>query len=176
MDIPTQAEIVLREADYETWSWSGGPVPVVCFEGQSVVGFLHSFPSANALLGGWEKAQQTALGRHAMALRSAGAKAWNVYSVFLAGKDTPELDRSIERIEEDFSLARKIARANIQTKADLVHALLPLLRIRAQPTLGDAHYSDRVRARVKDVRPTAVTAFLGGASSTDVAHILETEL
>ena len=86
-----------------------------------------------------------------------------------------EFNRRIERIEEDFSLARKIARANIQTKADLVRALLPLLRIRAQPTLVDAHYSDRVRARLKDVPPRAVTAFLGPASAADVAHILETE-
>jgi hypothetical protein len=175
MDILTQAEIVLREAQYETWPWSGGPVPAICFEDQTLVGFLHTSPSAESLLKGWEKAQESALGRHAVALRSAGNKAWNVYSVFLAERGTAELNWRTERIEEDFSLARKIARANIQTNADLVRALLPLLRIRAQPTLGEAHYSDRVRARLKDVPASAVTAFVGAASAADVAHILETE-
>jgi hypothetical protein len=114
MDIPTQAEIVLRDALYETWPWSGGPVPTICFEDPTLVGFLHIFPSAESLLKGWEKAQESALGRHAVALRSAGNKAWNVYSVFLAEKGGPELNRRFERIEEDFSLARKIARANIR--------------------------------------------------------------
>jgi hypothetical protein len=175
MDIPTQAEIVLREAQYVTWPWSGGPVPAICFEGSTVVGFLHVFSSAEALLTGWERAQESALGRHAVALRSAGNKAWNVYSVFLAERGTAEFSRRIERIEEDFSLARKIARANIQTNGDLVRALLPLLRIRAQPTLGNAHYSDRVRARLKDIPARAVRAFVGAASAADVAHILETE-
>jgi len=175
MDIPTQAEIVLREAQYATWPWSGGPVPAICFEDRTVIGFLHTFSSAESLLTGWEQAQESALGRHAVALRSAGNKAWNVYSVFLAERGAAEFSRRIERIEEDFSLARKIARANIQTNADLVRALLPLLRIRAQPTLGDAHYSDRVRARLKDIPARAVTAFVGAASAADVAHILETE-
>jgi hypothetical protein len=175
MDILTQAEIVMREANYETWPWSDGPVPAICFENETVLGFLHSFSSADVLLAGWEKAQRSALERHSIALRLAAAKAWNVYSVFLTERGDPALNRRIEWIEEDFALTRKIARANIQTNADLLHALLPLLRIRAQPTLGDAQFRDRVRARVKDVRPSAVTAFLGGASAADVAHILETD-
>jgi hypothetical protein len=175
MDLLTQAEIILREAKYETWRWSGGLAPVMCFEDQSLMGFLHTFQSADALLQSWEKAQQITLAYHAQALRSAGAKAWNVYSVFLAETGADKFNRSLDQIEENFSLARKIARASVQTNADLIRVLLPLLRIRAQPTLSDEDYSERLRARLKDLPTTAVAAFLGVASAIDVAHILETE-
>ena len=74
MDIAIQAEIVLRKAGYETWPWSGGLVQVICFENEALMGFLHVFPTAEALLNDWEKAQQVALGRHTAALRSAGAQ------------------------------------------------------------------------------------------------------
>jgi hypothetical protein len=113
MDILTQAEIILREAKYETWRWSGGPVPAMCFEDQSLMGFLHTFQSADALLQSWEKAQQISMAYHARTLRSAGDKAWNVYSVFLAERGSDKLNRRLDQIEEDFSLARKIARASI---------------------------------------------------------------
>jgi hypothetical protein len=37
MDIGTQSEVVLREAGYETWPSTGGPVPCVCFENESIL-------------------------------------------------------------------------------------------------------------------------------------------
>lgn len=173
MDIATQAEIVLRKAGYETWSWSGGPVQVICFENQALMGFLHVFPTAEALLNDWEKAQQVALDRHTAALRSAGAKAWNVYSVFLTGEVSSALAGRVERIEEDFTLARKLARVGVQTSAAVVRALLPLLPIRAQPSLGTIDYEKRLRSRLQDIPADAVTAFLGSVPAADVADILE---
>src|SRR6266849_800986 len=110
MDIGTQTEIILREAGFETWPWTGGVVPVTCFENAVVAGFVHVFSSVGDLLARWEQAQHATLNRHSVALRSAGAKAWNIYSIFLAEDGTPEIARQIERIEEDFSMARKIAR------------------------------------------------------------------
>lgn len=172
MDIATQAEIVLRNAQYETWSWSGPSGPVTCFESAALMGFVHVFADADALLGGWKISQKATLARHAAILRGAGAKAWNVYSVFLTSERAPTLSRAIERIEEDFTLTRKIARAAVSTTDDVARALLPLTGIRAQPLLGATNFEDRLRTRLKDVSPDAVTAFLNETPAADVARIL----
>jgi hypothetical protein len=175
MDIGTQTEIILREAGFETWPWSGGVVPVTCFEDAAVAGFVHLFGSAQDLLARWEQAQYATLNRHSVPLRSAGAKAWNVYTIFLAEGGTPEIARHIERIEEDFSMARKIARGDIRSVDDLRAALLPLLPIQGQPSLGESHYSERLRSRLRELPPAVVEAFIGPASAADVAHMLETD-
>jgi hypothetical protein len=147
MDIGTQAEVILREAGYDTWPWLGGDVPAICFENEAVLGFLHAFESGEALLSGWRDVQHAALARHAAALRIAGAKAWNVYSVFLTREPSPPLAHDIERIEEDFSLTRKIARAGVHTATDLTKVLLPLLPIRSQPVISETDYERRLRDR-----------------------------
>jgi hypothetical protein len=172
MDISTQAEIVLRNAHYETWSWSGPNGPVTCFESAAIMGFIHVFESAEALMAGWQASQKTALARHATSLRGAGSKAWNVYSVFLTAERAPSLVRAIERIEEDFTLTRKIARTSVTTAEDVERSLLPLLAIRSQPLLGASNFEDRLRARLKDVPADAVTAFLNETPAADVANIL----
>lgn len=173
MDIPTQAEIFLREAGYDTWSWSGASPAVTCFESPGLVGFLHVFETADALLQTWEMAQQRVLARHAPVLRAAGAKAWNVYSIFLTTeKATPEQRRAVERLEEDFSLTRKISRSEVQTADDLFQVLLPLAPIQSQPLLANAGVADRLRARAKDISETAIVAFLGSSTPEEVAAIL----
>ena len=172
MDIATQAEIVLRDAQFDTWTWTGVKPSVTCFENSSVMGFVHIFETAEELLEGWAASQQTALARHAPAIRSAGAKAWNVYSVFLTSDPTQLLDRAIQRIEEDFSLTRKIARAAIQTPDDVERALLPLISIKAKPLLGASNFETRLRSRLKDMPTDAVTAFLSDTPAIEVARIL----
>lgn len=172
MDIATQAEIMLRNAQYETWSWSGPSGPVTCFESAALMGFVHVFETADGLLAGWQVRQKTTLARHAAMLRGAGAKAWNVYSVFLTAEHAPTHARAIERIEEDFTLTRKIARTAVTTAEDIERTLLPLMGIRAQPILGATNFEDRLRTRLKDVPPEAVTAFLNETSAVDVARIL----
>src|SRR5688572_30903989 len=118
MDIATQAEIVLRGAGYETWPWTGVLPSVTCFENAALIGFVHVFSSADELLTHWEAAQQAVVSRHSAALRAAGAKAWNVYSVFLAENPAPTQQRAVERIEENFALTRKIARTGVRTQDD----------------------------------------------------------
>jgi hypothetical protein len=172
MDIFTQAEILLRDAQYETWTWTGSAGSVTCFENAALMGFVHVFVNADDLLSTWREKQQVALARHAASLRGSGAKAWNVYSVFL----TPDQDacrgREIERIEENFSLTRKIARAAISTADDVEKALLPLLPIRSKPLLGASNFETRLRNRLKDIPPDAVTAFFKEATPAEVARIL----
>lgn len=172
MDIATQSEIVLREAGYDTWSWTGTTPAVICFENAALIGFIHVFESADDLIASWESAQKAALSRHAGALRAAGAKAWNVYSVFLAAEQSSARQRDVERIEEDFALTRKIARTAVRTTDDVERALLPLIDVKARPVLSDADFDLRLRARLKDVSPAAVRAFLSNTSAEDVAQIL----
>jgi hypothetical protein len=172
MDIFTQAEIVLRDAHYETWTWTGTTGPVTCFENAALMGFVHVFDTADALLTSWKENQQFALIRHAASLRGAGAKAWNVYSVFLSPDQDARREREIERIEEDFSLTRKIAKASITTTDDVEKALLPLLSIRSRPMLGSSNFETRLRTRLKEIPSDAVTAFLNETPPAEVARIL----
>jgi hypothetical protein len=172
MNIGTHAEVILREAGYETWPWTGASPPVICFESATVVGFVHVFGSAKELLDTWEVAQQRLLARHAPALRAAGAKAWNVYSVFLTSELTPSLQHQVEKLEENFALTRKIARTAIQTKEDVANVLMPLSPIKAQPLLESVDIADRLRARAKDIPIEALNAFLGDLRPEDVAKIL----
>ncbi|WP_413729451.1 hypothetical protein [Sodalis sp. RH22] len=172
MDIFTQAEILLRDVQYETWIWSGSTGPVTCFENAALMGFVHVFDTADTLLDTWRADQQAVLTRHAASLRGAGAKAWNVYSVFLTPGQDVRLGREIERIEEDFSLTRKIARASITTADDVEKALLPLLSLRAKPQLGASNFESRLRTRLTGIPPEAVTAFLKEATPAEIARIL----
>lgn len=172
MDIYIQSEILLRDAQYDTWTWSGPAGPVTCFENAALMGFVHVFDTVDAILRSWEERQKTTLARHATSLRGAGTKAWNVYSLFLTENSDALRGREIERIEEDFSLTRKIARASIKTADDVEMALLPLLSIRSKPLLGAANFETRLRTRLKDTSPDGVTAFLNDASPAEVARIL----
>jgi len=172
MDILIQAEILLRDAQYDTWTWTAPTGPVTCFESASVMGFIHLFDSAEALLQGWKANQQLALARHSASLRGAGTKAWNVYSIFLTGNRDPSRSREIERIEEDFSLTRKIARASISTPEDVENALLPLLSIRSKLLLSASDFETRLRSRLRDIPSDAVTAFLNDTPADEVARIL----
>jgi hypothetical protein len=172
MDIATQAELVLRGSGYETWRWTGASPAVTCFENAALIGFVHVFSSSEDLLARWEAVQHAALSRHSAALRAAGVKAWNVYSVFLAEEQSPTQQRAVERIEENFALTRKIARAGVRTLDDVERALLPLTAVKAQPVLSDTDFQDRLRARLKDVSANTLTAFLGATTAEEVAKIL----
>jgi len=133
---------------------------------------VHVFGSANELLDTWETAQQRVLARHAPALRAAGAKAWNVYSVFLTSELAPTLQHRVEKLEENFVLTRKIARTAIQTAEDVTNVLMTFGPIKAQPLLGNADMAERLRARAKDIPVEVLNAFLGDLRPEDVAAIL----
>jgi hypothetical protein len=173
MDIGRQVEIVLRQAEYETWLWNAGSAPVVCFENDAVVGFVHIFSDPEALRAGWSRAQDIALGRHAPALRVAGDKAWNVYSVFLTeGPVSLHLGRDIEGIEEDFAMTRKIVRAGIATTIDITRVLLPLLPIQSRPVVEVGNYLERLQTHLTDLPDEAMEAFLGRAAPMDIVATL----
>jgi len=173
MDIHTQVEVVLREADFDTWPWSDGTRAVTCFESQTVAGFVHVFDTCDALLKGWRESQLAVLARFAPALRPAGVKAWNVYSVFLTpDPGTPIHVFGVERIEEDFALTRKIARCNVVVADDIRNALLPLLPASSFVAVAAADYQTQLRRRLSEVDQNVATAFLGNQSAVEVAAFL----
>src|SRR4051812_42464538 len=117
MDLTTQVEIVLRDSRFETWRSPDSKDPVLIhFENQAVLGFVLVFATARALIERWQASQASCLQRFASSIRPSGNKAWNVYSVFLTQERTDvQTSFLIERIEEDFTLTRKIARSNLAT-------------------------------------------------------------
>lgn len=173
MDICTQAEIVLRGAGYDTWQAHEGQQPVTCFESQSVVGFVHAFDTCARLLEQWRESQKTVLKRYSAALRPAGMKAWNVYSVFLtAAVGTPLEVFEIGKIEEDFTLTRKIASCQIAIAEDVYNALLPILPIAPFGGVTVTDYETRLHKRLSEVDEKVATAFLGDQSASEVARLL----
>jgi hypothetical protein len=169
MDIQTQTEILLREGGFDTWSFTGVSPAVICFESAALIGFVHVFATAEELLANWEQAQHRVLARHSAALRAAGAKAWNVYSIFLSEGSAAQ-QRVVERIEENFNLTRKIARSGIVTREDVEHALLPLTAIRSQPLISNSDFHERLRSRLEDVPEHALSAFLGSVAVEEVVE------
>lgn len=173
MDIGTQSEILLRQCGYDTWSVTSVKPPSICFENPSIAGFLFAFPSGEELLQTWETRQATVLSRFSPLLRTAGAKAWNIYSIFLAETASPAESRQIVEIEENFNLTRKIARGGIRTQFDLDQALLPLRGIQSKPKVGEANFENRLRDQLLLLRKPTVEAFLGKAEPSAVAQMLE---
>ncbi|MBF2761093.1 MAG: hypothetical protein ISN28_12680 [Ectothiorhodospiraceae bacterium AqS1] len=172
MDIATQSEIVLRDSGYETWSRSIKSRTMVCFENIVVVGFVHVFSSAKELLEKWETAQHIALFSHSTQLRLADLKAWNVYSIFLAEDGTKSDQYEVERVEENLTLARKIARINVRTRDDVKHALLPLTAVKTQPMISDANFESRFRSRLRSIPDEVLNAFLGDVEADEIAKML----
>ena len=175
MDIATQAEVLLRDAQYDTWSWSAVKPPITCFENAVIMGFLHVFPSGRSLVEEWEERQKSTLTRFTPALRSCGEKGWNIYSVFLTSDQDPEFVNAIDRIEENFAFTRKIARWAIQNTRDLEAALLPLRSIASVPVLGTADFEKRLRSQLREVPSATMKAFMSGRPAHEVARLLEAE-
>ena len=172
MEIAYQVEIVLRNAGYVTRRSSAGSRSITCFENPVLIGFVHVFESAAALVAQWEAAQTAVLKEYAVPLRGARDKAWNVYSIFLTDDREPARQREIERLEENFALTRKIARGGIRTSKDVEHVLLPLTSVQSRPSLGATDLEDRLRTRLKEIPKEAVSAFLSKTTATEVVHIL----
>ena len=104
MDILHQVEIVLRDAGYTTQRARQGTRFVICFENAMLIGFAHVFESSAKLLTQWEAVQRAVLKQYNVALRNAGEKAWNVYSIFLTDDTESSRQRAVERLEENFAL------------------------------------------------------------------------
>jgi len=150
MEILSQAERLLREAGYRTRLLQVPPTQVLCFEDDVAIGFVRVFDSPAVLIETWRDVERSDVVRHALQLRSAPRKAWNVYSVLLTSATvTASQAAEIDRIEEDFASTRKIVRGGIASPVDLEQALLPILPVRALTTfLSASDYEGRLRSHL----------------------------
>jgi hypothetical protein len=172
-DVYRQADAVLRRAGYSTASATTELGDLVRFEDDAVLGFLRVFPTAQDLVTRWRSAERADLAESASRLRAAPIKAWNVYSVFLAlAPASPEDAREIDRIEEDFTSTRKIARAGIAALPDIERALLPILPLATLTSFSVSDYESRLRTRLGFLAQDALETLLGDADPKEIARIL----
>jgi len=176
IDILFEAERLLSRAKFSTFPLLSLECRSLAFENQTVIGFLHAYDTVDSLVANWRADTETTLGRYALALRRAGDKAWNVYTVFLAtGPIAPAVRSSLHSIEEDLSGTRKIARGEIETSDDLREALLPLLPIQNAPMLEAVDVAAEIQSRSRDVPTNGVNAFLAHSRDEEIIAILEAE-
>ncbi|MEA3015180.1 MAG: hypothetical protein QOD42_3725 [Sphingomonadales bacterium] len=174
IDLLSTTQILLSDAGYTTRLISLGATPLVCFEDDVVVGFACIFDSPQSLLSGWRERELAILNRFAPSFRSAGDKAWNVYSVFLCGPTTGLVEaREIRWIEEDLERTRKIAACGIASRQDLVRTLLPVMALQYQPVLRAEDATERLQRRISSISPNVARLVLDSDTApTDVAQLL----
>ncbi len=170
MEILSRAERLLREGGYRTRLLPLPPTQVLCFEDDVAIGFLRVFESPAALIATWQDVERADVVRHAVQLRSAPRKAWNVYSLLLTSMPvTPSQAAEIDRIEEDFSSTRKIVRGGIGSSVDLEQALLPVLPVRTLTTLLSASdYEGRLRSHLNFLSPDLLDGVLRNAPAAEI--------
>jgi hypothetical protein len=152
--VSSLAQIILEEAGYETWLVSLESLTAVCFEDDSAMGFVCTFDDADSLISRWRGVEHALLTKHAPFLRSAGQKAWNVYSVFLSEKPADAIvRRQLSFIEENLELTRKIAASGLVGRNAVATALLPLLPLQYRPSMDREDLVERLKRRIEAIVP-----------------------
>jgi hypothetical protein len=145
----------------------------VAFEDHSLLGFVAEYDSIRNLFEGWKKTEEVFLKVHAPSLRRADQKAWNCYSVHITSAVATESEsRSLLAIEEDFKSTRKIARAALSSRKDLIHALGPLLPLQSLVTPERQVLQRDLQGRFHDWPQVAVDALLGDSTTEDILTLL----
>lgn len=159
----------LEEAGYQT---SDRTDRQFYFEDNSVLGVVFVYENGPALLGSWADDQQGFLTANASKLRGAPNKAWNLYSVFLTPSEAQEAEtHQIALIEEDFRATRKIAKANVATNHDATIALLPLLPLQNEVSLGVPDVEKDLKERL-ELSPAAWEALIDRKDPKLLARVL----
>jgi hypothetical protein len=174
IDVLSTMQVVLREAGFTTRLDSVDRSPIVCFEDDVLTGFGCIFEDPGSLLSKWKTSEMSLLMRYAPGLRAAGEKAWNVYCLFFCGlPGAPDQIRQIHWIEEDLERTRKVAACGLASREDLVRALLPVLPLQYQPLLQPEDVTERLRARIRAISPSASDIVLDeSVSVTEVVRLL----
>lgn len=174
IDLLSNARGLLQEAGYSVRFVSFGSDTVACFEDGSIIGFCRTVEDPDELIQKWKTLEKELLIRFSQDIRQAGDKAWNVYCVFLcpssANKDQK---RAVSWIEEDLNRTRKLAECDIASREDLVHVLLPILLLQAQPMLEYTDLTERLRHRIANITPQAANVALDPTISvSEVVRLL----
>lgn len=103
---------------------------------------------------------------HATQFRSAGDKAWNVYTVLLTeARALEEEKREVRWIEEDLERTRKLTATGVQLRDDVTGALPPLLPVLAKPLLAPEDSRERLLRRADAIAPQVRDALLDNSVS-----------
>ena len=147
MDLSEVVRAALQKAGYRCDASQNGDI---VFEDDTLLGFVSVQESARDILAKWREKQEAFLRSFATPLRKDAGKAWNVYSVFVAGgKCAPQDAAALLEVEEDFVGTRKLARAGIATEDDVFEALYPLLPIEHTVALGEGNGLERAQRRLE---------------------------
>lgn len=169
MNLSELVRAALQGAGYRCAATQDGDV---VFEDDTLLGFVSVQASARDILGTWRAKQDAFLRSFATPLRKDAGKAWNVYSVFLAGNAcAPDEAAALLQVEEDFVGTRKLARSGIETEDDVSEALYPLLPIENSVSLAEGDALVRVKARLDF--PPEITAALSGAAEVSLEEIAD---
>lgn len=161
IDIPSSAQLLLREAGFSTRLRNVEGSQTICFEDEALIGFCSVFETVGKLLTGWKSRELSTLRRFAPSLQGAGDKAWNVYFALLSA-DVPEAEtlRQVRWIEEDLERTRKIAACGVASREDIVRAFLPVLPLQYQPQLQIEDATERLKKRIASIAPKVADAAL----------------
>jgi len=166
IDVLATAQLMLRDAKFVTRQRFLAENSILGFEDESLMGFCLAFASASDLLMQWQERELEILKHFSSNFREAREKAWNVYCVFLcAAPGSADEVRQIRWIEENLEQTRKIAACGLNSREDVLQALLPLLPLQYQPQLLAEDASERLRARIEQLAPGASEIVLDDAAS-----------
>lgn len=142
------------------------------FEDETVFGFLRIYDKPKSLIDCWQQDQDSFLRKHAVNIRRAADKSWNVYCVFLTQEDSSVEERGdLAAIEEDFRGTRKIARSGISTVTDLRQALLPLMKIGNLYEIESEDVVARLREKIQ-LKDGQLETFLGAGTAEELVWSL----
>jgi hypothetical protein len=183
MNILKEAEMLLRENEYDVWR--PNELDRFYFEDPSIFGMLTTYESPEELVELWDDRQEDFLRLYQHDLRSSenNEKVWNAYTVHLAVPDVREknsakwedIRNKLYQIEEDFVGTRKIVRVGVG-EGDVREALLPLLEIQADPKLAAGNYREDLRSELREDYEEAFLLLLDeGVPVDDIADKLLTD-
>jgi hypothetical protein len=167
---------LLKEAKFDVATSETNQQHLI-FESTTLIGFVIAFSSVSDLLNRWKAIADDIFERYAPAFRKAGQKAWNGYLILITSDQaSDEGFHALQKIEEDLTQIRKIARSNIQSADDLKAALLSILPISYIPSLQPLDIKQEIRKRAQEIPETALEEFLSNADLEKVATLLEADL
>jgi hypothetical protein len=173
-DILGTALALLTTAGLDASRVQIGDKEAVVFEDSTVLGFIFAYKSPSDVTEGWQKISEKAVSEYQFALRRAGLKAWNTYTVLLAEDEGHQGDvAAFASIEENLAGTRKIARMAVRDADDIRAALLPLLPLQAAPQLEAVDIPQEIRQRATELTTRMVDAFLSTADDSIVLQVLE---
>ncbi len=174
IDFTAESQRVLSDGGIVATAVDLDGITALAFESSTVVGFIVSYPHAEALLLGWERDINRLVSEFQFGLRRAQAKAWNTYVVLLASAAPSHGQQvAMSAVEENLVGTRKIARAGVSNLEALRAALLPLLPIQNAPRLEAVDMKAEIQLRTTELPLRLVQAFLSEASDATVAKVLE---